>query len=212
MKWVWSRTLWGLLLIAGGMVFLLQNLGVLTFGDVFWGVLLGVGGIGFLSVYFTDRRNWWPLIPGIILLVLGVVIILDTLFPGLSGIWSGVVILGGIGLAFLAVYANNRENWWAIIPAGVMVTLAAVSFLDQYLTGLETGGIFFLGLGLTFGLVAILPNLKGEMRWAFIPAGILFLIGLVMMAAVSSLVNYIWPLALILLGLFFIFRTFIFRR
>jgi len=112
----------------------------------------------------------------------------------------------------LAVYATNRENWWAIIPAGVMVTLAVVSFLDQFFAGFETGGIFFLGLGLTFGLVAILPGPRGEMRWAFIPAGVLFLIGLVLLAALTSLVNYIWPVALILVGLYFIFRTFLLHR
>lgn len=212
MKWFWSRTLWGLLLVAGGIVFLLQNLGILTFGDLFWGVLLGIGGIGFLSVYFADRQNWWSLIPGIVLLAVAVIIFLNTLFPTLVGVWGGVIILGGIGLAFLLVYASNPENWWALIPAGVMVTLAAVTLFDQFLSGFETGGIFFLGLGLTFGIIAILPNPHSEMRWAFIPAGVLTLIGLVLLAALSSLVNYIWPVVLILFGLFFIFRTFLYHR
>jgi hypothetical protein len=124
---------------------------------------------------------------------------------------AGVIMLGAIGLAFLLVYLVNRDNWWAIIPAGVMGTLAVISGLSQVLTGFETGGIFFLGLGLTFALVAILPTPEGQMRWAFIPAGILFMIGLLLTAATSSLSGIIWPLALILFGLFFVWRAFVAR-
>ena len=211
MRLLASRTLWGILLIIGGILFLLDNLGILAVGGLVWGIIMAVAGLVFLSVFASNREHWWALIPGFVLLAVGAIILLDTYAPGGLGEMAGVIMLGAIGLAFLLVYLVNRDNWWAIIPAGVMGTLAVISGLSQVLTGFETGGIFFLGLGLTFALVAILPTPEGQMRWAFIPAGILFMIGLLLTAATSSLSGIIWPLALILFGLFFVWRAFVAR-
>jgi hypothetical protein len=212
MKWLASRTLWGVLLIIGGIIFLLDNLGIFTIGEAFWGVILGIGAIGFLSVYLSNRENWWALIPGMILLSVSALIIINAIFPGDTGALGGVIVLGGIGLAFLLIYLTNRENWWAIIPAGVMLTLSVVVLLGEAFSGIEVGGIFFLGLGLTFGLVAIIPTPHGQMKWAFIPAGIMIVMGLLITAALSPLINYIWPSALILAGLLLVFRAYIWRR
>jgi hypothetical protein len=212
MKWLASRTFWGVLLIIGGIIFLLDNLGIFTIGEAFWGVILGIGAIGFLSVYLSNRENWWALIPGMILLSVSALIIINAIFPGDTGALGGVIVLGGIGLAFLLIYLTNRENWWAIIPAGVMLTLSVVVLLGEVVSGIEVGGIFFLGLGLTFGLVAIIPTPHGQMKWAFIPAGIMIVMGLLITAALSPLINYIWPSALILAGLLLVFRAYIWRR
>ena len=212
MSWITSRTFWGVLLIIGGIIFLLENLGIVAIGEAFWGILLGVAAIGFLSVYLTNRENWWALIPGMILLSVSALIILNTIFPGDTGELGGVIVLGGIGLAFLLIYLTNRENWWAIIPAGVMLTLSIVVLLGEVITGFEVLGIFFLGLGLTFAVVAILPTPHGQMKWAFIPAGVMIVLGLLITAALSPLINYIWPVALILAGLFLVFRAYVWRR
>jgi hypothetical protein len=216
MKLVTSRILCGVLLIAGGVIFLLENFGYLTIGALFWAVLLGLAGIAFLSAFLSNRQNWWTLIPGMVLLAVAVLIFLDYAFPQGTGDWGGVIVLGGIGLSFLLVYLSNRSNWWAIIPAGVMLTLVAVVLLEATLTGFETGGIFFIGLGLTFALLAILPGQpdqpQSQMRWAYIPAAVLLAIGLLITAALTPIVNYVWPLILILIGLFFVIRAFGARR
>lgn len=212
MKWLTSRTFWGILLIIGGIIFLLENLGLIEIGGAFWGIILGIAAIGFLSVYLSNRENWWALIPGITLLSISALIIISAMMPGDTGTLGGVIVLGGIGLAFLLVYLANRENWWAIIPAGVMLTLSAVVLLSEYFTGIEVGGIFFLGLGLTFAVVAILPTQHGQMKWAFIPAGVLLVMGLLITAAMSPLINYLWPVALILAGLLLVFRSYVWRR
>ena len=208
MKWMTSRTVWGLLLIGGGVIFLLENLGILAVGDFFWAAMFGIAGLGFLSVFLTNRENWWGLIPGIIFLAIGSIIFLSAVAPQASERIGGVIILGGIGLAFLIVYLVNRANWWALIPGGVMFTLVVVTLLEETMTGFETGGVFFLGLGLTFLLVAAVPTPEGQMRWALIPAVILLVMGLLLTAALTQLVNFIWPLALILVGLFLVLRAF----
>src|SRR3990172_11604978 len=151
MKWLESRILWGCLFIVGGVLFLLQNLGFLWLGDLFWTGLLGLGSLFFLSFFLQNRAHWWALIPGFTLLSLMTVTLLNWLIPDLGGSWGGSVILGGIGLSFFIIYLVDKANWWALIPGGVLLTLAATVGLEQFFPGLETAGVFFLGLGLTFG-------------------------------------------------------------
>jgi hypothetical protein len=206
-RWMGSRVLWGSLLILAGVMFLLQNLGVFRFGDLFWGLLFILGGGVFLSIFLQDRLQWWWIIPGFTLLGIGLIISLTVLMPGFMAVIGGSIILGGIGLAFLIVYLLDHERWWALIPAGTMLTLAVVAAISQALPGMETGGVFFLGLGLTFAVVALLPTSAGRMTWAWIPAGVLALMGLLLMAAADSLIGYLWPLIIILAGGFLILRT-----
>ena len=207
-----SRMLWGVLLILAGIVFLLDSLDILSLGGYFVTGLFVLGGLVFLSVFLGNREHWWALIPGVILLSLGAVIFIDQTDPNRFENLSGVIFLGGIGLAFLLVYLTHRENWWALIPAGVMFTVALTAGIGENLEGSGMPGILFLGMGVTFVMVAILPNPSGRMTWAFIPAGILLVMGLLFMAAQASLVNYVWPIALILVGLFLVGRTFLWKR
>jgi hypothetical protein len=105
------------------------------------------------------------------------------------------------------VYFSERGNWWAIIPTGVMTTIAIVAVVDSNTSTIASGGIFFLGLGITFALVAVLPTSVGQMRWAWIPAAILGLMGVLILIAAENLINYIWPSALILSGLLLVIRS-----
>jgi hypothetical protein len=207
-----SRLLWGALLILAGVLFLLQNLGLFAAGDLFWALLFGLGGVFFLSVFFSNRQNWWALIPGFTLLGIGVLIGLGWLVPGIADRWGGFIVLGSIALGFLVIYLLNRSNWWAIIPAGVLLTLALIAVVDNLAGGIETGGLLFLGIGLTFGILALNPTPEGRMKWAWIPAGILLIMGLLLLAAAEAWIGYLWPVALILVGIFLIYRTFLYRR
>jgi hypothetical protein len=211
-KWFGSRYLWGSLLILLGLVFLVQNVFGYQVGSVIWASLLGVAGGGFLYLYWGDRTHWWALIPGFTLLAIAVAILLDSFMPSLGGQISGVIVLGGIGIGFLAVFLINRQQWWAMIPAGVMLTLMVISGLESVLDGVAIGGVFMIGLGLTFALVAFLPVSEGNLRWALIPGGILIIIGLVIIAAAEALFGVIIPLLLILIGLIVIIRLVLFRK
>jgi hypothetical protein len=206
-KWLSSQVFWGLLLIVGGVLFLLQNLGVFQGGELFWGLVMGILGLLFLGTYLGNREHWWALIPGVILLALALLLGLTVFAPGFDETLAGVIVLGGIGLAFLLVYLANRAQWWAIIPAGVLGTLAVVAGLENGAGRLDTGGVFFLGLGLTFALVAVLPNPVGQMRWAWIPAAILLVMGVVTLAASEKILTYIWPVAVLLAGLYLIWMA-----
>ncbi|HDQ73697.1 MAG TPA: hypothetical protein ENN19_16600 [Chloroflexi bacterium] len=212
MKEMRVRIIAGLLLIVVGVIALLQSLGVISDAiALIWAVLFGTGGLFFLYVYFSDRDNWWAIIPGFSLLGIAAIITLETLAPIEGDSWLGAFFLASIGVAFWMIYLTHREHWWAIIPGGVLLTLAIVAGLSSTLPGLETGGLFFLGLGLTFGLVALLPTPEGDTRWALIPAGVLLVMGLLIAAAATEVLGVIWPAALIAAGLYLIYQV-LFRR
>ncbi|MEA4906076.1 MAG: hypothetical protein VB089_00560 [Anaerolineaceae bacterium] len=209
------RIVLGVLLVAMGVMALLQTTGILPVRGSLMSALFGLffagGGAAFLVLLWSDRHaNWWAVIPGVILLDLGLLILGDELAPRFMGGFDGTFFLGGISLAFWLVYLLQPEFWWAIIPGGVLLTLAAVAGLDT-VSGLETGGIFFLGLAATFGLVASLPRQRESLAWAWIPASIMFVMGILLMLSAGPLVNYFWPVVLILAGLFLVGRSFLKR-
>ncbi len=207
LKWFGSTTFWGIVLILAGVLFLLQNLGILPAGSLFIGGVLGFFGLLFLSAYVGDRQHWWALIPGIILLGLASLIVMDAFFPAAASAWGGSVFLGGIGLSFWAVYLARREHWWAIIPGGVVTTLAVVAGLGSNVDGNLSGAAFFLGLGLTFLLVALLPNPAGKMTWAYIPGFILLGMGVMMLVFTANLAAYVLPAVAILFGVVLLVRA-----
>jgi len=145
-------------------------------------IILGIGGLAFLSVFLTDREHWWALFPAFGLFLGGSIIFLEQAYPWLSDDFGGVIALGGIGLVFLLIFITNIKNWWALIPAGVLLSLAVMLLL-----GFESGGVFLIGLGLTFGVLGFVPTEHGRMRWAFIPAVVLILVGIFVTLAIYDL-------------------------
>jgi hypothetical protein len=208
MKLITSRIFWGSLLIVGGLLLLIRNLGILDFVFPFWSIVLAIAGLAFLSVFISDRNNWWALIPGMVLISLSLISFLEYYFPAFEGLLGGTILFGGIGLSFVMIYFVDKDNWWAIIPAGVLITLATIVGLGNILLWADMGGFFFIGLGLTFLVVAILPSHRGQLKWAFIPGIILLVFGLLILAALGQWINIIGPSVLIIIGAYLIYRSF----
>ena len=196
----------GILLIAAGILFLLQNLNIIG-PDIalVWAFLFVAGGAIVLYVFLSNRTQWWAVIPAFALLGIGALIAISQLAPGL-GAWGGALFLGALGLAFWVIYLTNREYWWAVIPGGVLITLALVAGLSSVLEGIDVSGVFFLGLAATFGLLSFIRTPEGRLKWALIPAIVMLVMGLAMTAFSASLVKYLWPLALIGGGIYLIVR------
>jgi hypothetical protein len=200
MKRIDFRILFGAILICAGVLFFLQTINILSnVWSILW-ILVFFAGTGFFFyVYLTDRRQWWALIPAMAFLGLAGTIFLDTYYPEKLDL-GGALLLGFIGLGFIVIYVTNREYWWAIIPAGVLFTLGVVTISDDFISDDSGGGIFLIGLAITFLLVALLAKPRESFWWAYIPAFALFLLGVFLIGPLKSFFNYLWPIALILTG------------
>ncbi|MGA2488567.1 MAG: hypothetical protein ABSF99_00060 [Anaerolineales bacterium] len=196
MKRLDFRILVGIALILGGILMLLDQTGVLKGAtDFFWAGILAVGAAIFLFWFFSDRSKWWAAIPGFALAGMAAA----TLLLNQIG-WGGLAFLGGIGLGFWAIYFSGRERWWAIIPGGILLTLGATSVMTEAYGVVDSGGVFFVGLGITFVLVALLA----KMKWAFIPAAVLLLLGFFLGTPFVGVMQYIWIGILLVAGVILI--------
>lgn len=204
----------GLLILMGGFL-LLQQMGIIS-GDisVIWASLLIASGVVFLVVFALNRRHWWALIPGLTLVGVGIIPFLPAEYTYLAG----SIMLGAVGLSFFLIYLFNHEHWWAIIPGGVLLSLAFSAYLAFHigdtLAGVTVdevvlGSAFILGLSLTFLLVAILPNPSGRMKWALIPSAALLLASFTVASfRLQQIMIYVWPVVLVLAGIYLIYLYF----
>lgn len=209
--WKQSNAIWGILLIVGGLLFLLQNVGVFRgLTALVWVALFGAAGLFFLYLFLNNRTtSWWAAIPGSTLLGLAGTVFFGEVGPRFLEPVGGPLFLASIGFGFILVYLATPQNWWAVIPAGVMTTLAVVAGVDAFrLHWIDSGGLFFIGLGLTFLLLGVLPA-HGEkgLRWAFIPGVILLVMGILIGTPFIGAAGYLWPLVLILGGAWLVWRN-----
>ncbi len=201
--WMWAATL-----LIAGVLLLLFNLQVLAAYEptAQYGVagVLAVLGAGFLASYAWRRDEWWRLMPGWTLLALATMVLLSVQVQ-LPRPLIAAVLFVGLGLAFVNIYLVKRaDHWWAIIPGGFMIVLAAVISLSVRVARLETlGAALFVGMGLVFFLLYVLAGTRRHW-WALIPGGVLMLFGLLIYTVdntVQSALLRWWPAALIVLGL-----------
>ena len=201
------RLIIGVLLVLGGLLSLLDAMDIISNGGgIFWGLVATAGALIFLYILINNRENWWAAFPAFTFLGLA----LSSFLPDSLRAYSSLVFFAGISLGFWWVYFTGTDRWWAIIPAGVLLTLGLVSSAGEVTNGLATGGLFFLGLGLTFMLVAVLPGGSGR-SWALIPGTILLIFGALLGTPYSGITDYLWPAVLILLGGYFVLRFLINR-
>lgn len=145
--------LWGGLLILLGALFLFNQLMPgRFFGSLIAVVILGGIGATFFVVYLTNRANWWALIPAYIMwAITGIVFLSD--FLGVDGNLMGAYVTGAIALPFLYVYLRNRQQWWALIPGGIMAAIAAGLLVDSLLPVIPVlmivGGIYLVVRNMT---------------------------------------------------------------
>lgn len=194
----WWSAFPGFTLVALGVLILLPD----SLDDFGGAVFLGGIGLSFWYVYFTSRlERWWAIIPAGVLTALAVMIVASQKYENIGG----AIFLGGIGFAFLLVFLTERaERWWALIPAGVLMTLGGITIAAERFGEFQTAGFFFFGLAITFLLVALLAG----MRWAYLPAAILGVMGLLGIASLLQFANYLWAGALIAAGGFLLFKYF----
>jgi hypothetical protein len=144
---------------------------------------------------------------GLVLVAVGVMSLVGILWPSQV---LGLLVLPILGAIFLA-WAYLQRASALLIPGCILMGLGLGTFIQQTwltsLTGEASGGIVVLGLAL--GFLAIMPLVQLMDRhfhwWPAIPGGILLAVSLGLLAGPNGLpylyaLNYLWPIALIVVG------------
>lgn len=147
-----------------------------------------------------ERRS----LPGIILIVLGVIFIIGQRL-GIGG--EGTT--AAIGLAFLVAFVSTR-NYGFLVPGGIMTGLGLGIVFQNRMGG--DGAPVLLGLGLGFCSIYVLDAVNRRTTWGWwplIPGGVLTLVGLAKVSSTNSWLGVAgqwWPVALIVVGGYLLLR------
>jgi hypothetical protein len=145
---------------------------------------------------------------GLMLLVFGVLaIVLYTLQSEVIGF----LILPALGVAFLA-WGFYTHRFPLTIPGCILTGLGVGVFLSTRMVGgsdSSDGGVVVLGLAFGFlGILLVAPYFQEKrVWWTLIPAGILGLVGLLLVIGGDALnmlesIGDYWPVILIVIGLY----------
>lgn len=198
-KRAYHSLIWGGLLIALGLALIANNMGWLgDWNAPVWSLILGACSLIFLVTYLSDRTQWWALIPGLVILGIAVAVFLAE-EDLVSGEIVATFILGGIGLPFLLIFVTDRRHWWALIPGMTMSGIALAVLLEGLglISDTAVAGIIVGGVSLGFLSIYLADR---EQWWTLIPGGIIGTVALFLLMA--TVIEFVWPVALILLGLF----------
>jgi hypothetical protein len=198
---------WGGLLLLFGVMALVE-----TYTDLsawVWVAILAAAGLGAFGVYLTDRSDWGLLIPAYVLwAIAGLVGLIELNILRDESV--ATYVLAAIALPFLVVYLRNRDQWWALIPAyvllavGVMVGLIGLGVLDDLLVPA------YVMFAIAIPFFAVYAR-NTKQWWALIPGGIMAVIGLSFLIAEAA-AQYIGPAVLILVGAWVLVRQFMRRE
>jgi hypothetical protein len=167
--------------------------------------VLVVIALPFLYVYLRDRTQWWPLIPAYVLLAIGLMLLLVEV-EILQDAFVATYVLSSIALPFVIVYLLDRANWWALIPAYVMLSVGfMVGLIDaRVLDDLLIPAYVMFSIALPF-LIVYLRNPKEW--WPLIPGGVMGLIGMAFLLTERS-TRIVAPILVIAVGVLIIIRQF----
>jgi hypothetical protein len=201
----------GLLLILAGVLLGLQQLGVFT-GDVRDAVFtaaFGLSAVLLFTIFLGDKRRWWAAVAALTLLGLAFTSLLDMVSPNLGDQLGGPVFMGLMAFGFILIYLVDRSMWWAIIPGGVLMSIAAVAYLDEMNSALpfEPGGILFIGMGITFLLLSLVRDNGRRLSWGIYPAIPLLIFGLMIAFGTEAIWAIVGPVMLIAGGGFLILNA-----
>ncbi len=136
------------------------------------------------------------LIPGLILIALGITLLLGQYLDSVPGVFLTL-----LGLAFLIPYALTRV-YALLIPGGILAGLGIGLLFDRPPLGTEVAAPIGLGLGFIAIFVVQLIVARAAHWWPLVPGGILVLVGVVQgVPQAQILFAKGWPLILVFIGL-----------
>lgn len=187
------RTRLGLGLVVAGLAIFSVNSGVFGALPAFiWVSALFVAG-AYVWLLSEGRLETWQRLP--LFVFFGVLAIAT------SGRFAGTAAVGYPAMAFALVYLADARRWWAIIPAGVLGSVALLITAEELFPRWDAAPVLFLGFAATFTLLYLLPRERGGRRWALYPAIGWIVLTVLVNDPSGSGPGWLFPLALIGSGL-----------
>lgn len=157
-----------------------------------WVICLVAAGAIIMVLYGRDRDNRAALIPAYALWAVALLIALTSL-DVLRGTFIATFVLSAIALPFLVIYLRHQKQWWALIPAYVLLAIALmVGLIGIRLLRNEAVATYVLwAIALPFLTVYLRDH---KQWWALIPTYVLGTLGLMIgLIGVGLLRSFLIP-------------------
>ena len=170
-----------------------------------WIAFLAVAGLGAFGLYLTDRSDGAMLLTTYVLWAIAVLVALVT-SELLQDEGVTFFVLPAIALPFLVVFVRDRTQWWALIPAYVLLAVALMIGLTEW--GLLDDELVASYVLFTVAIPFFALYARNRSQWwPLIPGGILAIVGLSFLIAEGA-VEYVGALVLVLVGAWMLVRVF----
>ncbi|MDI9483371.1 MAG: DUF5668 domain-containing protein [Bacillota bacterium] len=129
-----GKFVWGIILVCVGCLLILSNLGVVpSFGrliGLFWPLIIIFTSLMFHFGYYTNRKNVGLLVPGGILLTVGIICQASMLWGLWGFLWPGFILAPAVGLFELYIFGNQEKG--LLIPVGILSGLSLIFFTMNF--------------------------------------------------------------------------------
>ena len=199
----WALIPGGVMLFLALTTLLVDNVGGEWVGSMF----LFLIALTFFVVYLNNHARQWALLVAYIMFVLSIAPAMAS-FGGDTAAYFGSVFLFAVALPFFIVYFRSESSWWAIIPAGVLTTLAVIAgaaiagWIEDGTNGGYANAFLMAGLAVTFAVVW----LRNAKPWAKVVTIVLAALA-VASVFFASYTEIFWPVAIILVGAYLLFTA-----
>lgn len=123
----------GLIIITLGIIFLLNNFGAIDFDwEDFWSYLILLIGVIFWIGFIADRSKYGLIMPGTILLVIGLMFVYCNRFgwDEMENIWPFFILAPALGM--FGMYLLGKRDRGLLIPAFILSALGIIFLLQNY--------------------------------------------------------------------------------
>jgi hypothetical protein len=175
MKSKFDNLIWGLILIAAGGLFMARNLGYEIDVTPAMGMMFcaALSAVSFIRYFADDLKRWGRLLPACQFAAFTVMIGLSEADVPSSIIATPLFV--GFAIPFaVALIADSRQNYWAVMPLTIFSVLALAALLDNQTDSAMLGAMAAFIIAAPFYFVYFT---QPKQWWALIPAGILSAIG-----------------------------------
>jgi drug/metabolite transporter (DMT)-like permease len=171
-----------------------------------------IAGLFFLYLFYIKKQQAF-LVLGLVAILAGIISILrDLNIFDLKITGEAILIL--IGIVFIALY-YSKKNIGFLIPGVILISLGLYISLINYYNTTKLWPCFFILLGMAFYSIYFIA-LYGKENWPLVIGTILCLLGLTLLAFSYGILNrrlwryynYLWPLALVFVGVILILGKF----